>query len=189
MNFLVAGLGNIGPEYAGTRHNMGFAVLDAFAEVSGIVFSEKRYGSVAEFSAKGSSVTLLKPNTYMNLSGKAVRYWVQKLKLPLSQLLVVCDDIHLPFGTLRMRPGGSDGGHNGLKDIDLCLLSDEYPRMRLGVGSGFAEGRQADYVLSKLMKEEREHLPELLAAAVGAVNSFMYEGIDKAMTQYNKAFF
>ncbi|MCI2082441.1 MAG: aminoacyl-tRNA hydrolase [Bacteroidales bacterium] len=189
MKFLVAGLGNIGQEYEGTRHNMGFAVLDAFADAYGTAFSEKRYGSIAECSAKGASFMLLKPSTYMNLSGKAVHYWMAKLKIPLSSLLVVCDDINLPFGTMRMRSKGSDGGHNGLKDIDLHLLSDEYARMRLGIGNGFAEGHQADYVLSKLMKEEREKLPDLLGYAVKAIDSFAFDGVEKAMSQYNKSYF
>jgi len=189
MNCLVAGLGNIGEEYAGTRHNMGFAVLDAFAKASNTVFFNKRYGAVAEYSFKGDKFTLLKPNTYMNLSGKAVSYWMQQLKLPLSSLLVICDDINLPFGTIRMRPKGSDGGHNGLKDIDLRLASDEYARMRLGIGNGFAEGRQADYVLSHLMKEETEKLPELLDPAVKAIFSFAEMGVEKAMSACNKSYF
>ena len=138
MNYLVVGLGNIGVEYANTRHNMGFMVLDAWAKASNIFFETSRYGSIAEVSFKGSRFTLLKPSTYMNLSGKAVRYWMQQLKLPVEQVLVVSDDLNLPFGTLRLRNGGSAGGHNGLANITEMLGSQNYPRLRIGIGNDFS---------------------------------------------------
>ena len=133
MNYLVAGLGNIGDEYASTRHNMGFMVLDAWAQASNAVFNTERYGDVAIISFKGRKIYLLKPSTYMNLSGKAVRYWLNKLNLPLGNLLVICDDLNLPFGTIRMRKSGSDGGHNGLKDIEACLETSQWSRIRIGI--------------------------------------------------------
>ena len=185
MTYLVAGLGNIGDEYASTRHNMGFMVLDAWAQASNAVFTPGRYGSTAEVSFKGRKFVLLKPSTYMNLSGKAVNYYLQKLNLPLENLIVVVDDLALPFGTIRLRKKGSDGGHNGLKSIDFCLSSNEYPRLRIGIGSGFREGGQIDYVLGELLLEEKRALPELLERAVSAIKCFGTEGIDRAMTQYN----
>ena len=185
MAFLVAGLGNIGDEYASTRHNMGFMVLDAWAQASNAVFTPGRYGSTAEVSFKGRRFVLLKPSTYMNLSGKAVNYYLQALKIPKENLVVVVDDLALPFGTIRMRKKGSDGGHNGLKSIDFCLASNDYPRLRIGIGSGFREGGQVDYVLGDLLLEEKRALPEVLERAVSAVKCFATEGIDRAMTQYN----
>ena len=185
MNYLIAGLGNIGAEYASTRHNMGFMVLDALAGASNVIFQTERYGDVATLSLKGNKVTLLKPSTYMNLSGKAVRYWMKKLDIPNERLLVVLDDIALPFGTLRMRKRGSDGGHNGLKSIDYCLISDDYARLRIGIGHGFAEGGQIDFVLGELIPEEKEILPQVLATASEAIKSFVLEGADSAMNKYN----
>ncbi|MBQ7222677.1 MAG: aminoacyl-tRNA hydrolase [Bacteroidales bacterium] len=185
MNYLIAGLGNIGAEYASTRHNMGFMVLDALAGASNVIFQTERYGDVATLSLKGNKVTLLKPSTYMNLSGKAVRYWTKKLDIPNERLLVVLDDIALPFGTLRMRKRGSDGGHNGLKSIDYCLISDDYARLRIGIGHGFAEGGQIDFVLGELIPEEKEILPQVLATASEAIKSFVLEGADSAMNKYN----
>ena len=187
MNYLVVGLGNIGEEYASTRHNMGFMVLDAWAQASNAVFTPGRYGSTAEISYKGRKFTLLKPSTYMNLSGKAVNYWLQKLKIPQENLLVVVDDFAIPFGTMRLRRRGSDGGHNGLKSIDYSLASDDYARLRIGTGNGgFAEGHQVDFVLGDLLLEEKRALPELLERAVAAIKCASTEGIDRAMTQYNK---
>ena len=185
MTYLVAGLGNIGDEYASTRHNMGFMVLDAWAQASNTVFTVGRYGSTAEVSFKGRKFVLLKPSTYMNLSGKAVNYYLQTLKIPRENLMVVVDDLALPFGTIRMRKRGSDGGHNGLKSIDYCLFSDDYPRLRIGIGSGFREGGQVNYVLGELLLEEKRALPELLERAVSAIKCFGTEGIDRAMTRYN----
>ena len=187
MTYLVAGLGNIGDEYAGTRHNIGFMVLDAWAQASNAVFKTGRYGATAEVSFKGRKFVLLKPSTYMNLSGKAVNYYLQTLKIPRENLMVVVDDLALPFGTIRMRKRGSAGGHNGLKNIDLCLASDDYARLRVGIGNGFARGGQVDYVLGELLLEEKKVLPEVLERAVSAVKCAATEGIDRAMTQYNKA--
>ncbi|MBO4571232.1 MAG: aminoacyl-tRNA hydrolase [Bacteroidales bacterium] len=185
MAFLVAGLGNIGDEYASTRHNMGFMVLDAWAQASNAVFTPGRYGFTTEVSFKGRKFVLLKPSTYMNLSGKAVNYYLQALKIPQENLMVVVDDLALPFGTIRMRKRGSDGGHNGLKSIDYCLASNDYARLRIGIGAGFREGGQIDYVLGELMLEEKRALPEILERAVEAVKCFGTEGIDRAMTRYN----
>ena len=188
MNYLVVGLGNIGEEYASTRHNMGFMVLDAWAQASNAVFTPGRYGATAEISYKGRKFTLLKPSTYMNLSGKAVNYWLQKTGIPRENLLVVVDDFAIPFGTLRLRRRGSAGGHNGLKSIDYSLASDDYARLRIGTGNGgFAEGRQVDFVLGDLLLEEKRAMPEILERAVAAIKCYSTEGIDRAMTQFNKA--
>jgi len=188
MNYLVVGLGNIGEEYASTRHNMGFLVLDAWAQASNAVFTPGRYGATTEISFKGRKFTLLKPSTYMNLSGKAVNYWLQKTKIPQENLLVVVDDLAIPFGTLRMRRRGSAGGHNGLKSIDYSLASDDYARLRIGTGNGgFAEGHQVDFVLGELLLEEKRALPEVLERAIAAIKCYGTEGIDRAMTQFNKA--
>lgn len=188
MNYLVVGLGNIGEEYASTRHNMGFMVLDAWAQASNAVFTPGRYGATAEISYKGRKFTLLKPSTYMNLSGKAVNYWLQKTGIPQENLLVVVDDFAIPFGTLRLRRRGSAGGHNGLKSIDYSLASDDYARLRIGTGNGgFAEGRQVDFVLGDLLLEEKRAMPEILERAVAAIKCYSTEGIDRAMTQFNKA--
>jgi len=159
MKYLVVGLGNIGAEYAGTRHNIGFMVLDAWAQASNAVFKVDRYGAIAEISFKGRKFILLKPSTYVNLSGKAVNYWLQKHKLTKENLIVVVDDLALPFGTLRMRKKGSDGGHNGLKNIDYTLASNDYARLRIGIGNGgFAEGGQVDFVLGEFILEEKRQL-------------------------------
>ena len=188
MNYLVVGLGNIGEEYAATRHNMGFMVLDAWAQASNAVFTAGRYGATTEISFKGRKFILLKPSTYMNLSGRAVRYWLQKTRIPQENLLVVVDDFAIPFGTLRLRKRGSDGGHNGLKSIDYSLASDDYARLRIGTGNGgFAEGHQVDFVLGELLLEERRALPELLERAVACIKSYGTEGIDRAMTQFNRS--
>lgn len=188
MNYLVVGLGNIGEEYASTRHNMGFMVLDAWAQASNAVFTPGRYGATTEISFKGRRFTLLKPSTYMNLSGKAVNYWLQKTKIPQENLLVVVDDLAIPFGTLRMRRRGSAGGHNGLKSINYSLASDDYARLRIGTGNGgFAEGHQVDFVLGELLLEEKRALPQVLERAIAAIKCYGTEGIDRAMTQYNKA--
>ena len=188
MNYLVVGLGNIGAEYAATRHNMGFMVLDAWAQASNAVFTVGRYGATTEISFKGRKFTLLKPSTYMNLSGKAVRYWLQKTRIPQENLLVVVDDFAIPFGTLRLRKRGSAGGHNGLKSIDYELVSDDYARLRVGTGNGgFAEGHQVDFVLGELLLEEKRMLPLVLERAVEAIKCYGTEGIDRAMTRFNRA--
>lgn len=185
-HFLIAGLGNIGEEYADTRHNIGFLVLDVWAQASNTSFVSGRYGATAEVSFKGNKFTLLKPSTYMNLSGKAVNYWLANLKIPRENLLVVVDDLAIPFGTLRMRAKGSAGGHNGLKDIDFRLASEEYARLRIGTGNGgFAEGRQVDFVLGEWLLEEKKELPLIVNTAIEAIKCFGAEGINRAMTQYN----
>lgn len=187
MNYLVVGLGNIGSEYAGTRHNVGFMVLDAWAKASNIVFRTERYGDVAEVSFKGRNITLLKPSTYMNLSGNAVRYWVAKLKLPLENLIVICDDLNLPFGTLRMRKKGSDGGHNGLKNIQELIGTQEYPRIRIGIGNNFQKGGQVNFVIGEMSDEEKNAMPEICDQVINGVKAFTTIGIDRAMNSFNTA--
>ncbi len=186
MKYLIAGLGNIGNEYANTRHNIGFEVLDALAGASNIVFGTERYGAVAELKNKGRTLVLLKPSTYMNLSGKAVSYWLQKERIPIENLLVVVDDIALPFGSLRLRGRGSDGGHNGLKDINAVLGSDGYARLRVGIGGDFPKGMQVDHVLGEWTAEEREALPEVAKTAGSAAVSFAMQGLERTMNLFNK---
>ncbi|MBQ6283790.1 MAG: aminoacyl-tRNA hydrolase [Bacteroidales bacterium] len=185
MNYLVAGLGNIGAEYASTRHNVGFMVLDAWSEASNISFNTQRYGDVAEVSFKGRKFYLLKPSTYMNLSGNAVRYWVDKLKLPLENLIVVCDDINLPFGTVRMRKNGSDGGHNGLKDIEYRLGTTNWSRIRIGVGNDFHPGSQVDYVLGHFEDEQKALIPEICSKVIEGIKNYSTMGPDRAMNLLN----
>lgn len=185
MNYLVAGLGNIGPEYARTRHNMGFMVLDAWAKASNTSFSTQRYGDIAEISLKGRKITLLKPSTYMNLSGNAVRYWKEKLGIGNENLIVICDDLNLPFGTLRMRKKGSDGGHNGLKNITEVLGSQDWCRIRMGIGNGFAAGGQVDFVLGELGAEQMEMMPQLCEKVRRGVQDFVFAGPDRAMNSFN----
>ena len=185
MNCLVVGLGNIGSEYENTRHNMGFIVLDAFAKASNVVFHTDRYGDVAEVPFKGNKFTLLKPSTYMNLSGKAVRYWMQEKKIPLENVVIICDDLNLPFGTVRMRKNGSDGGHNGLKNITELLGSQEYARIRLGIGNDFARGHQVDFVLGKLSEEELKLMELISAKVIDGVKAFATIGVDRAMNSTN----
>ena len=184
-SYLVVGLGNIGPEYAHTRHNMGFMVLDAWSQASNAVFTTQRYGDVASLSVKGRNIYLLKPSTYMNLSGNAVRYWLQKLPVTEERLIVICDDINLPFGTLRMRKNGSDGGHNGLKNIAETLGSTDYVRIRMGVGHDFSQGAQVDYVLGNLSEEESSQMPELCKSVIQGVNDWIFAGADRAMNVLN----
>ena len=185
VNYLVVGLGNIGPEYALTRHNMGFMILDSWAQESGIVFSGGRYGSTAQMSYKGRKIYLLKPSTYMNLSGNAVRYWQRKYKIPLSNIIVICDDFNLPFGTIRLRKGGSAGGHNGLEHIELCLGTKEYARIRLGIGKEFEQGGQIDYVLGNLSAQELAQIPDLAAKVLQGVKEYCTVGADFAMNTLN----
>lgn len=184
-NFLVAGLGNIGAEYSGTRHNMGFMVLDAWAKASNAVFQSGRYGSIAEVTFKGRRFTLLKPSTYMNLSGKAVRYWMNELKLPIENLIVISDDLNLPFGTLRMRKNGSAGGHNGLANITEMLGSQDYARIRVGIGNDFRRGGQIDFVLGELSEEEMKAMPEICERAISGIKAFATVGPDRAMNSLN----
>ena len=183
--YLVVGLGNIGAEYAKTRHNMGFMILDAWAQASNVLFKTDRYGDVAEVSFKGRWFVLLKPSTYMNLSGNAVRYWMQQLHLPLENLIVISDDINLPFGTLRMRANGSSGGHNGLEDITEKLESDQWTRIRVGIGNDFSRGRQVDYVLGALSAEEKAEVPELAARVIQGVKDISTIGVQRAMNTLN----
>jgi len=186
MNYLIVGLGNIGTEYARTRHNMGFMVLDAWAQASNAVFSSDRYGSITEISFKGRTFTLLKPSTYMNLSGNAVRYWVNKMKLPLENVLVVCDDLNLPFGKIRMRKNGSAGGHNGLKNIEELLGTQNYFRIRIGIGNGFSRGEQVDFVVGELSENELQEVSKISEKVIAAIKDFATIGPDRAMNIANK---
>ena len=185
MNYLIVGLGNIGVEYANTRHNMGFMVLDAWAQASNIIFESGRYGYTATISFKGRRFTLLKPSTYMNLSGKAVRYWMNELKIPLENLLVISDDLNIPFGTVRLRKNGSAGGHNGLTNINELLGTQDYARIRMGIGNDFGRGHQVDYVLGELSDEEKELMPELSKKVIEGIKAFATIGPDRAMNVLN----
>ncbi|MEA5127689.1 MAG: aminoacyl-tRNA hydrolase [Proteiniphilum sp.] len=184
MKYLIAGLGNIGPDYEQTRHNIGFMVLDAFAKASNAVFEDRRYGFVAEMRLRNKSLILLKPSTFMNLSGNALRYWLQKEKIENENLLVVVDDLALPFGILRMKSKGSDAGHNGLKHIQ-DMIGQNYPRLRFGIGDNFPRGRQVDYVLDRFSEEEQKLLPERIDMAVDMIRSFCLAGVQITMNQYN----
>lgn len=183
MKYLIAGLGNIGDEYANTRHNIGFTVADALA--GDAKFRQDRHAFVAETKFKGRVFIIIKPTTYMNLSGKAVQYWLQAEKIPLENLMVITDDIALPFGTIRIKAKGSDGGHNGLKHIQEILGTGEYPRLRFGVGNEFSKGKQSDYVLGKWNADEQKALEERIAKCCEAVRAFTTIGIGLAMTNYN----
>ena len=185
MKYLVVGLGNIGAEYQGTRHNIGFTVVDALVREAGVSFTTQRYGDVAQMRVKNQQLVVLKPSTYMNLSGEAVRYWAQKEKIALDHILVVVDDIALPFGTIRLRGKGADGGHNGLKSIDQLLGSQQYARLRFGVGNDFPRGAQIDYVLGHPTAQELSILPERAQMACEAIRAFCLSGLDFAMTHYN----
>jgi PTH1 family peptidyl-tRNA hydrolase len=185
LKYLIVGLGNIGNEYENTRHNIGFTVLDALARVSNISFSDKRYGFVAEMKHAGRTLILLKPNTFMNLSGRAVSYWMQKENIPIENLLVLVDDLALPLGKIRLRSKGSDAGHNGLKNIQLILCSQNYARLRFGIGDDFPKGYQVDHVLGKWTKEEEEVLNSKLVTCADIIKSFVTIGIERTMTQFN----
>ena len=185
MKYLIAGLGNIGAEYAGTRHNIGFRVADALAATGGVAFSTERYGDVARVSFRGRTMVLLKPSTYMNLSGKAVSYWLQKEKIETGRLLVVVDDIALPFGALRIRGKGSDGGHNGLKNITQVIGTADFARLRFGVGGNFPKCYQIDHVLGEWSADELRALPERIELACDAVRTFAVAGVEMAMNSYN----
>lgn len=184
-SYLVVGLGNIGPEYAKTRHNMGFMVLDAWAQASDTSFIARRYGDLAVLTVKGRTLYLLKPSTFMNLSGNAVRYYLQKLPITEERLIVICDDINLPFGTLRMRKSGSDGGHNGLRNIAETIGTQDYCRIRMGVGHDFHEGEQADYVLSDLTPDETDRMPDLCKKVIQGVQDWIFVGAERAMNVVN----
>lgn len=185
MKYLITGLGNIGFDYDGTRHNIGFRVLDALAKASNIVFEDRRYGFVARVRVKNAELVLLKPSTYMNLSGNAVRYWMQQEKVPLENLLVVVDDLSLPLGTIRMKPGGSAGGHNGLRHIAQVLGTEGYSRLRFGIGNDFPRGAQVDFVLSPFTPEEEKLVDEKAVVACEAIKAFALSGIQYAMCNYN----
>jgi PTH1 family peptidyl-tRNA hydrolase len=185
MNYLVVGLGNIGAEYAHTRHNLGFMVLDAWAQASNILFESKRYGAVATDAYKGRKIHLLKPSTYMNRSGSAVLYWWQKLKIPQENLIVICDDLNLPFGTVRMRMQGSDGGHNGLKDIQECLGTKRFARIRIGIGNDFHPGEQIDYVLGALTGEQEECIASTGLRIRDGIRVFCTTNAEMAMNLLN----
>lgn len=186
MKYLIVGLGNIGSEYHETRHNIGFMVVDALAKEVGVSFQNGRYGATAQFSIKGRQIVLLKPSTYMNLSGNAVRYWMQKENIELENLLIVVDDLALPFGTLRLKGKGSDAGHNGLKHIAEILGTQAYARLRFGIGNDFPRGMQIDYVLGHFSEEDWKTMPERLKMAGDIVKSFCLAGIQITMNQYNK---
>lgn len=183
--FLIVGLGNIGADYVNTRHNIGFKVVDHLAKKEGLSFQTAKLGDVAEYKIKGRTLILLKPNTYMNLSGKAVHYWMEKEKIAKENILVITDDLNLAFGTIRIKSKGSDGGHNGLKNIQLLLNSTEYPRFRFGISDDFKKGRQVDYVLGEWDEEEKAKLPERLDKAVEIINSFALAGLNNTMNEFN----
>ena len=185
MKYLIAGLGNIGPEYELTRHNIGFLTLDRLADVHKFDFSTERLADKAEFKYKGRMLHLIKPNTYMNLSGKAIAYWMQDLKIPKENLLVVVDDIALPFGSLRLRTKGSSAGHNGLKNIEETLGGQQYNRLRMGIGKEFEKGQQVDYVLSTFEKAERERLPAIMDKSIEMILSFCTIGVERTMNFFN----
>ncbi|MFW6227401.1 MAG: aminoacyl-tRNA hydrolase [Bacteroidota bacterium] len=186
MKYLIAGLGNIGPEYANTRHNIGFDILDAWTQASNISFKDKRYGFVAELKYKSRIFVLLKPSTYVNRSGLAVNYWMRKSKIPIDNLLVIVDDLALPFGTLRLKPRGGDAGHNGLNNIQSVLGTSTYARLRFGIGNDFPRGTQVDYVLGKWDEEEKKLLPEKIDQAIEIIKAFGTIGINHTMNQFNK---
>lgn len=185
MKFLIVGLGNIGAKYECTRHNIGFKALDFIAEQSGVFFTEEKYGEISSLKYKGKNIHLLKPNTFMNLSGSAVRYWLTKLKIDVKNLLVVTDDLNLQVGHLRMKKKGSDGGHNGLKHIQQILSSNQYPRLRIGVGNNFFKGKQIDYVLGEWTKEEYLVLDQKMKTIYEMVLSFCFAGIENTMNSFN----
>lgn len=185
MKYLIVGLGNKGDEYENTRHNIGFKVVDKIAEVLEVPFKSSNFGWLAEGKYKGRKVLLLKPDTYMNLSGNAVKFWLKKENIPLDHLMVITDDLALPFGTLRMKMKGSDAGHNGLKNIQDMLQTKNYPRLRFGISADFSEGRQVDYVLGTWNEEETQQLPERIEQFSKATLSFVFAGIQNAMTGFN----
>ena len=186
MKFLIVGLGNIGSEYWGTRHNIGFRVVNAVAEAASADFTEERYGAVARLRFKSAELVVLKPNTFMNLSGNAVRYWLQRESIPRERLLVVADDLSLPFGSLRLKARGSHGGHNGLRNIGELISTDDHARLRFAIGNNFPRGRQVDYVLSPFTDDELAQMPAIVDRAVEIVRSFCLEGVDVAMNRYNR---
>ncbi len=186
MKYLIVGLGNIGPEYADTRHNIGFMVLDELAKQESAKFYHLKLAYYSEVSYKARTLHLIKPTTYMNLSGKALNHWMKELKIPIENVLVIVDDLALPLGTLRLKPKGSAAGHNGLKHIELTLGNNNYARLRFGIGDNFPKGRQIDYVLSGFDKEEQLELPALIDRSIEMVKSFVAVGTELTMTKYNR---
>ena len=185
MKYLIVGLGNIGVEYRNSRHNIGFMVLDALAEASNAFFKDSRYGATCEVRVKNKAMLLLKPSTYMNLSGNAVRYWLQKENIPLENLLIVVDDLAIPFGVLRMKPKGGNAGHNGLSHIEEMLATQNYVRLRFGIGNDYPQGMQVQYVLGDFFPEEKRELPLRIQHACDIVKSFCLAGVQNTMNQYN----
>ena len=185
MKYLIVGLGNIGSEYTNTRHNIGFDILNVLADKEDLNFEERRYGSVTNYRFKGRQFILLKPNTFMNLSGKSVNYWLKNEKIPLDRLLILVDDIALPFGTLRIKPKGSDAGHNGLKNIQDVMGHNNYSRLRFGIGDDFPRGRQVEYVLGEWSQEEKSALKERIDVAIEMIKSFGTLGLQQTMTNFN----
>ncbi len=185
MKYLIVGLGNIGSEYTATRHNAGFRIADALAESADATFNTERYGDIARMRVKNAQLIVLKPSTYMNLSGNAVRYWKDKEGIELENILVIVDDCALPFGAIRIKPRGSDAGHNGLKNIAQMLGTQDYARLRFGIGNDFPRGTQIDYVLGHFTAEEEKLMPERINIAVDAVKTFCLAGIQTAMNTYN----
>ena len=185
MKYLIVGLGNIGDEYAMTRHNIGFMILDAFAKASNITFTPERYGDVARMRLKNAQLILLKPSTYMNLSGNAVRYWRDKEGIATENILVIVDDLALPFGAIRIKQRGSDAGHNGLKNIAAMLGTQAYPRLRFGIGNDYQRGQQIEYVLGAFTLDQRQQLPTRIEVATEAIKAFCLSGLDFAMCNFN----
>ncbi len=186
MKYLIVGLGNIGAEYADNRHNAGFIVLDQMVKEAGLKFSTMRLAHYTEMSHKGRMLHLIKPTTYMNLSGKAVSYWMQELKIPKENILIIVDDLAIPFGSLKLKPKGGAAGHNGLKSIEGLLGSNEYARLRFGIGDNFAKGRQVDYVLSGFDPDETPELPALIDRCIQMIKSFTTVGTELTMTNFNR---
>ena len=186
MKYLIAGLGNVGPEYQDTRHNVGFVILDAMASAAGIGFRDKRYGFISEYRYRGHVLVLLKPSTYVNRSGLAVLHWLKKRSVPLENLLVVVDDIALQLGTVRLRPGGGDGGHNGLRNIIDVLGTQDFARLRIGIGNDFSFGSQVDYVLGKWTPEEEQAVKAKIPHCIDMIRDFAVSGLEYTMNTYNK---
>jgi PTH1 family peptidyl-tRNA hydrolase len=185
MKYLIAGLGNIGAEYELTRHNIGFLAADQLADKFQASFSVNRLAAKCDFKFKGKAIHVIKPTTFMNLSGKAVMYWMNELKIPKENLLIMLDDIAIPFGNIRLRPKGSSAGHNGLKNIELLLGTQDYPRLRIGIGGNFGKGQQVDYVLGRFTQEEFDKMPEILGKAVEMALSFCTTGVERTMSAFN----
>ena len=183
--YLIVGLGNIGEKYENTRHNIGFKILDLFAKEEGLTFETLKLGDVTTYKLKGRTFIFLKPNTYMNLSGKAVLYWLNKEKIPLENLLIITDDLNLPFGSIRLKTKGSDGGHNGLKDIQEKLNTTKYNRFRFGISDAFSKGRQVDYVLGEWTVDENNQFKERLNKSIELIKSFVIAGVNNTMNKYN----